>query len=173
MDREAMLPKMCMICVCSGIVVALLVMPESITLNMVIFAILSGGCALCCMVWIVFDFNENDNINQNAEQMTISDNDTHSIIIASESEYASSNASVDTSNTFESLETVVSTLRPGEKIDNTCSICENNAWQIVLNCGHPMCIDCYRKILANDMGERLCPFDRKPIQENLVVPIYV
>ena len=72
-----------------------------------------------------------------------------------------------------SYEIIEETLQPGKKVDSTCSICEEHAWQIVLECGHPMCSVCLKKILSKKPEKQLCPFDRKEIKKKAVVPIYV
>jgi C3HC4-type zinc finger (RING finger) protein len=70
------------------------------------------------------------------------------------------------------INTVCTTVQPGQMIDNTCQICADNAWQITLRCGHMICKTCLDSLPTDDTDIRYCPFCRAPINLHDATPLF-
>jgi Zinc finger, C3HC4 type (RING finger) len=171
-NRDLLPWQLCTTCVCAGLVLILLLVPDDITINNYIFAVIFGGCTICCILSIMCEYERNRTVSIRDAVPDESpgldpDFDSHSIFVSSEDD--ANNEDDEKSKSYEIME---DTLEPGKNIDNTCRICDENAWQAALNCGHLLCSACIKKILSNSPEKQLCPFDRKPIQKELIVTVY-
>lgn len=225
-NKSTILTKGYAALICATIAFVLLFVPDEISVNLVVLAIICSSCALYCIFSIICNL---DNVNYSSDSdapttANLSESDVHASIITdwsdpehsdsssitinesesdtqtvidcsesesdaptindqSESEYFDmwpeyfdmwSDITADSDPSSESdeksREIVAGPLQLGKNVNNTCGICEENAWQIVLGCGHPMCSVCLNKILADN---KLCPYDRISIEKDRIVPIFV
>lgn len=67
---------------------------------------------------------------------------------------------------------IVSTIESGRMIDNSCKICEDNACNLIMGCGHMICSNCIELIRAKKDKQVHCPYCNAPIDSTNMRPIF-